>query len=89
MLFVWTHYSDDLIANETRHEMRGQVHVEGGPDEPLSGMSATAFWPTLGSLTKLLTRSGYRTIEFIRHDPTHQNSPAITFGARTADYLDA
>ncbi len=80
-LFIWTHYSDDLMANETRHGFRGQVHIEGGPDEPLSGMSELAFWPTLGSLITMLTASGYRRVEIIKHEPTHQNSPAVTIGA--------
>ncbi len=80
-LFIWTHYADDLCANEVRQGLRGQVHVEGGPNEPLSGMSETAFWPTLGSLLKLLTTSGYKTIHVIKNDAAHQNSPAVTVAA--------
>lgn len=84
-LFVWTHYADDLNAAEIREGFRGQVHHEGGPNEPLSGLSATAFWPTLGSLLKMLARSGYRTIHVIKNDATHPNSPAITLAAAVAD----
>ncbi len=84
-LFIWTHYADDLHAGEIREGLRGKIHREGGPDEPLSGMSATAFWPTLGSLMKLLTVSGYRTIHVIENDPTHPNSPAVTLVAKVAD----
>jgi len=80
-LFIWTHYADDLTAKEVRHGLRGKVHVEGGPNEPLSGLSETAFWPTLGSLMKLLTTSGYRTIHVIKNDATHENSPAVTIAA--------
>jgi hypothetical protein len=84
-LFIWTHYADDLHAGEIREGLRGKIHHEGGPDEPLSGMSATAFWPTLGSLMKLLTISGYRTIHVIENDPTHPNSPAVTLVATVAE----
>lgn len=80
-LFIWTHYADDLAANEMEHGCRGQVHLEGGPNEPLSGMSASAFWPTLGSLLKLLQESGYETVEIMRNEPHHQNAPAVTLGA--------
>ena len=86
-LFIWTHYADDLSANETRHDFRGQMHVEGGPDEPLSGMSATAFWPTLGSLIAMLTRSGYRTIEIFQNDVQHRNARAVTIGASVHEFV--
>ncbi|HSH40099.1 MAG TPA: class I SAM-dependent methyltransferase [Chthoniobacterales bacterium] len=88
-LFIWTHYADDLQADVIQHELRGQVHREGGADEPLSGMSPTAFWPTLGSLTKLLTTSGYRTVHVINNDMRHKNSPAVTIAADVADYAPA
>ncbi len=80
-LFVWTHYADDQSANETRGAYRGQLHHEGGPEEPLSGMSPTAFWPTLGSLSLMLTASGYSTIHILKNDVTHPNARAITLAA--------
>ena len=81
VLFVWTHYAEDLRANEIRHGLRGKVHLEGGPNEPLSGLSEMAFWPTLGSLVQMLSTSGYKTIQLIQNDATHQNSPAVTLVA--------
>ncbi|MEP6956430.1 MAG: class I SAM-dependent methyltransferase [Chthoniobacterales bacterium] len=86
-LFLWTHYADDLLANEKRQGLRGQVHNEGGPDEPLSGMSPTAFWPTLGSLLHLLTTSGYQSAHVIYNDVCHQNARAVTIAASTAESL--
>ena len=88
-LFVWTHYADDLLADVVQHDLRGQVHPEGGADEPLSGMSSTAFWPTLGSLTKMLTTSGYKTVHLINNDVRHRNAQAITFAADVAEYAPA
>ncbi len=81
-LFLWTHYANEESANETRHGLRGQIHTEGGPNEPLSGMSAIAFWPTQEALLKMLTESGYASVEVIKNDTTHKNSPAITIAAR-------
>lgn len=80
-LFIWTHYADDLSADVVQHGLRGQIHHEGGADEPLSGMSDTAFWPTLGSLLKLLTESGYSNIHILRNDLTHAHTAAVTIGA--------
>ena len=83
-LFIWTHYADDLAANVNQHGFRGLVHREGGKDEPLSGLSETAFWPTIGSLLTMLTTSGYRRMEVIKHDGTHRSAPAITIAARVS-----
>lgn len=85
-LFVWTHYANDLLADVVQNDLRGQVHREGGADEPLSGMSATAFWPTLGSLITLLTTNGYKTVHVIKNDRTHKNSPAVTLAADVAEF---
>jgi hypothetical protein len=80
-LFIWTQYAAENEAQDVGHGMRGKTHIEGGPDEPLSGMSATATWLTLNSLRDLLTRSGYRKVEVIYDDPGHPNGPAVTIGA--------
>ena len=82
-LLVWTHYADELAADAAQHGFRGRVHVEGGLDEPLSGMSPTAFWPTLGSLIQLLTSSGYKSVHILHNDIGHPNGPAVTLGAST------
>ena len=49
----------------------GKIHPEGGADEPLSGMSATATWLTLGSLITSLTKSGYTSVHVIDNNLTH------------------
>lgn len=87
-LFIWTHYADELSASEIRHGSRGQVHVEGGIDEPLSGMSGTAYWPTLGSLLSMLTQSGYRTIQIFHNDVQHPNARAVTLGASVREFVE-
>jgi SAM-dependent methyltransferase len=81
LLFIWTQYAREDEGRDIGQGLRGKTHIEGGPDEPLSGMSATALWLTLDSLRTLLTRSGYRKIDVIHDDPAHPNGPAVTIAA--------
>jgi hypothetical protein len=80
-LFIWTHYAPDADAEVISNGLRGKIFVEGGSEEPLSGMSPTSMWLTLGSLIVSLTKSGYRSIHVIHNDLTHSNGPAVTIGA--------
>lgn len=86
LLFLWTHYAKDEEASEVAPRLRGKICVEGGSDEPLSGMSATATWLTLESLGSLLKRSGYRSVTVIDDNPAHPNGPAVTIGARITEH---
>jgi SAM-dependent methyltransferase len=87
LLFIWTQYAAENDARDVANGLRGKTYVEGGPDEPLSGMSATATWLTLDSLRTLLAGSGYKKIEIIHDDPAHVNGPAVTIGA-ARDHLE-
>jgi hypothetical protein len=80
-LFIWTHYAPDADAEVISNGLRGKILGEGGSEEPLSGMSPTSMWLTLGSLITSLTKSGYRSIHVIHNDLTHSNGPAVTIGA--------
>lgn len=80
-LFLWTMYSEDATADLVFDGFRGRRVIEGGADEPLSGLSGHSHWLTLGSLIEALTRSGYRRVEIIRNDLTHPVGYAITLGA--------
>lgn len=82
-LFIWTQYAAEEEAMDVGRGLRGKIHGEGGPDEPLSGMSATAIWLTLASLRSVLNASGYKRIDIIHDDPKHANGPAVTIGATT------
>ena len=57
LLFIWTQYAADNEARDIGNGLRGKTHIEGGADEPLSGMSPTATWLTLDSLCDLLRAS--------------------------------
>jgi hypothetical protein len=83
ILFIWTQYAPENEATDIGRGWRGKIHVEGGPGEPLSGMSRTSTWLTLASLREVLEASGYNKIEIIHDDPGHANGPAVTIGAMT------
>ena len=83
ILFIWTQYAAEHEARDVGNGLRGKVHVEGGVDEPLSGMSPTATWLTLPSLRDLLKASGYKRVDVLHDDPAHPNGPAVTIGARS------
>jgi SAM-dependent methyltransferase len=85
ILFIWTQYAAEDEAMEVGPGLRGKIQVEGGAEEPLSGMSTTATWLTLASLRALLSASGYKRIDIILDDPTHANGPAVTIGARISE----
>jgi Methyltransferase domain len=81
MLFIWTVYAAENEARELPNGMRGKIQIEGGPDEPLSGMSPSSTWLTLDSLVATLTKNGYTSVNVIDNDLSHPNGPAVTIGA--------
>ncbi len=84
VLYIWTQYAREEEARDVGPGWRGKIHIEGGADEPLSGMSATATWLTIQSLCDLLRACGYKHVDVIYDDPAHPNGPAVTIGATTA-----
>jgi hypothetical protein len=83
VLFLWTIYAPDAEAQDLGNGLRGKIHAEGGPDEPLSGLSPTATWLTLDSLRTLLASYGYKRIEVLDDNPAHANGAVLTIGATT------
>src|SRR5215475_10368841 len=65
-LFVWTVYANENEATTEIDGLHAREHMEGGLNEPLSGLSPKSIWLTLPSLLELLKRSGYRNIEILR-----------------------
>ena len=84
LLFIWTQYAAEDEGRDIGRGLRGKTYVEGGMDEPLSGLSPTATWLTLQSLRELLAASGYKRVDVMYDDPAHPNGPAATIGAATA-----
>jgi hypothetical protein len=81
VLFLWTIYAPEAEAHDLGNGFRGKIHVEGGPDEPLSGLSPMATWLTLPSLRELLASCGYKRIEVLDDNPAHPNGAVVTIGA--------
>ncbi len=80
-LFIWTHYAEDNPDNLTIDGLKGREYVEGGPDEPLSGISPKSFWLTLDSLKEVLVSAGFDSIRILHDDPKHCHGPAVTLAA--------
>jgi Methyltransferase domain len=81
VLFLWTIYAPEAEAHDLGNGFRGKIHVEGGLDEPLSGLSPTATWLTLDSLRELLAKCGYERVEVLDDNPAHPNGEVVTIGA--------
>jgi Methyltransferase domain len=86
VLFLWTVYVAENEAEELPNGPRGKIQTEGGPDEPLSGMSPTGTWLTLGSLITSLTKSGYKSVHVIHNDLKHVFGSAVTIGATVDEF---
>ena len=78
-LFLWTHYSG--AADSAGTVWPGKVVGEFGLDDPLSGMSAGSFWPTLPALEGMLRQAGYGTLCRLRDEALHPQGPAILLAA--------
>jgi SAM-dependent methyltransferase len=68
-LFIWTHYVPEEDADVVVGELHGQEHLEGGPDEPLSGMSPKSLWLTLPSIIKMLESAGFDSVRVLASTP--------------------
>jgi len=79
-LFVWTVYANEDEVTIEMDGLRGREYVEGGLDEPLSGLSPKSVWLTLSSLLELLKRSGYGNVEVLEKSQ-NPNGPAVTLAA--------
>jgi SAM-dependent methyltransferase len=80
-LFLSTHYVADEQANVSINGFRGVRWDEGRILGPLSGLSRKSFWPTLGSLIRLLTLNGYKTIHIFENNLHHPNGLVLNLAA--------
>ncbi len=80
-LFLWTHYAPSSRARGEEGGYAGIAVGEFGLEDPLSGMSAGSFWPTLPSLVSMLRASGYLAIAHLRDEALHPQGPAILLAA--------
>jgi SAM-dependent methyltransferase len=59
LLYINTHYCPRNEISMTLHGYEGKQWAEFGYEDPLSGMSAWSFWPTLRALTQMLRDAGF------------------------------
>lgn len=88
-IFIWTQVSEEAKAKKMREGWRGKFYREGGFFDPLSGLSKKSFWLSLGSLTNLLTTSGYKKINITENNLTHPKGPAVTLAATMNEFRRA
>ena len=79
-LYLDTQYARPEWELAERDRLRGWVRTED-PQDPQSGLSATAFWPTLDELYRLLSESGYTTVETLAHPPDNRHGPRVHIAA--------
>jgi SAM-dependent methyltransferase len=80
-LFLWTHYAPEDKVNEKFGTLVGMRHGEGGLTDPLSGLSAFSFWPTLNSLLRMIDENGFKNVRIIENTLNHPNGPCVTLTA--------
>lgn len=79
-LYLDTQYAPPEWELTERDGLWGWVRRED-PEDPQSGVSDTAFWPTLEELYRLLAESGYETIETLSFLPDNRHGPRLHIAA--------
>lgn len=79
--FFSTHYCKESEADTTCEGYKGKMQIEGGLEEPRSGLSPHSFWPTLGSLIQMLTEAGFQVLHILENAITESAGPVVTIAA--------
>ncbi|WP_053057543.1 class I SAM-dependent methyltransferase [Rubrobacter aplysinae] len=79
-LYLDTQYARPEWELTQREGLWGWVRHED-PDNPQSGLSETAFWPTLEELYRLLYESGYGRVETLDFLPDNRHGPRVHVAA--------
>ncbi|MEO5721704.1 MAG: class I SAM-dependent methyltransferase [Chthoniobacterales bacterium] len=79
--FLWTHYCLEPDADRVVEGYAGRMQSEGGLDEPLSGLSSHAFWPTLEALQQMLRDAGFTRLRILGNEPQQTDGPAVAIAA--------
>ena len=79
-LYLDTQYARPEWELAERAGLWGWVRTED-PQDPQSGLSATAFWPTLDELYRLLRESGYGKVVTLARLPDNRHGPRVHIAA--------
>ena len=79
-LYLDTQYARPEWELTRREGLWGWVREED-PEDPQSGVSGTAFWPTLDELYRFLSESGYGLVETLALLPDNRHGPRVHIAA--------
>lgn len=79
-LYLDTQYARPEWDLAEREGLTGWVRREE-PENPQSGLSSTAFWPTLQELYRLLSESGYGSVRTLDFLPDNRHGPRVHIAA--------
>ena len=79
-LYLDTQYARPEWELTEREGLMGWVRAED-PENPQSGLSSTAFWPTLEELYRLLRESGYGSVRALDFLPDNRHGPRVHIAA--------
>lgn len=79
-LYLDTQYARPEWELTRREGLLGWVRQED-PEDHQSGVSGTAFWPTLEELYRLLYESGYESVETLALLPDNRHGPRVHMAA--------
>lgn len=80
-LFLSTHYCPAEKATIEQNGYAGCWYTEGGLEEPLSGLCAKSFWPTIEGLRSMLERAGFDRVQVLETNEGHQHGPLVDLAA--------
>lgn len=80
-LWIWTTICDDDKADASSGPYRGRTYREGSLDHPLSALREVSFFPTLGSLIKMLRDAGFADFHAMNFETT-PNGPSVMLACR-------
>jgi 2-polyprenyl-3-methyl-5-hydroxy-6-metoxy-1,4-benzoquinol methylase len=79
-LYLDTQYARPDWELAERDGLRGWIRTEDLQDNQ-SGLSGTAFWPTMDGLYRLLSESGYGTVVTLARPPDNRHGPRVRIAA--------
>jgi SAM-dependent methyltransferase len=80
-LYVWTQCAEAAVPGEEAGGYAGRTYREWGGWDPLSGLSASSFWPTREELVRLLADAGFPHVHVFGEEHVARRGPAVTLAA--------
>jgi hypothetical protein len=78
---VWTQCAEVAVHGQEGGGSSGRTYQEWGRWEPLSGLSATSFWPTRSELVRMIVDAGFPHAHVLAEEQVPRRGPALTLAA--------